>query len=274
MGRSLTRKLLEAHLAKGALHADEENEFRVDQVLLQDATGTMAFLQYEQLGLERIRVPFAIVYVDHNMLQIDYRNPDDHRFLLTFAQKHGIHYSRPGNGICHQVHLERFAQPGTLLVGADSHTPMAGAVGGMVGIGAGGLDAAVLLAGFPFTLVTPKVVRVELRGRLRPWVASKDIILELLRRYTVKGGLGKIYEFVGEGVATLSVTQRAPSPITLSSKKTSNSLRAPRSGAAGLLLPGRTTAKDRAASTLLWHRCFSASGRCWPNRLRGFIAVT
>ncbi|GAC1699866.1 MAG: aconitate hydratase [Candidatus Limnocylindrales bacterium] len=206
-GLNVTQKILSAHLAGGELSAGTEIALRVDQGLLQDTTGTMGFLQLEELGVDRIKIPFAIVYVDHNILAIDFKNPDDHMFLRSFAQKHGIHFSRPGTGICHYLHMERFAKPGQVLLGADSHTVMAGSVA-MIAIGAGGLDVAVALAGHPFVLAMPKVVEVRLDGKLGPWVQAKDIILELLRRRDVKGGVGRIFEFSGPGVATLSVPQR------------------------------------------------------------------
>lgn len=208
MGASLTRKILEEHLASGRLVAGEEVALRVDQVLLQDATGTMACLEFAELGQPRARVPFAIVYVDHNLMQLDYRNPEDHEFLRTFAQKHGIYYSRPGNGICHQLHVERFARPGALLVGADSHTPTSGALG-CLAVGTGGVDAATALAGEPFELATPRVVGVTLEGALSPWTSGKDVVLAILRRTDVKGGVGRIFEFRGDGVVTLPVTDRA-----------------------------------------------------------------
>lgn len=204
---NLTYKILSEHLAGGELRPGEEIGIRVDQALLQDATGTMACLQFEELGLNRIRVPFAIVYVDHNVLQLDFKNPDDHLFLQDFAGKYGGHFSRPGNGICHYLHLERFARPGHTLIGADSHTTSSGSMG-MIAIGAGGLDVAVAMAGYPFVLETPKVVGVELIGSLSPWVQAKDIILELLRRRGVRGGLGCIFEFYGEGVGKLTATER------------------------------------------------------------------
>ena len=206
-GLNVTRKILASHLAGGELTAGAEIALRVDQGLLQDTTGTMGFLQLEELGVDRIKIPFAIVYVDHNILAIDFKNPDDHMFLRSFAQKHGIHFSRPGTGICHYLHMERFAVPGQILLGADSHTVMAGSVA-MIAIGAGGLDVAVALAGHPFVLAMPKVVEVRLDGKLGPWVQAKDIILELLRRRDVKGGVGRIFEFTGPGVETLSVPQR------------------------------------------------------------------
>ncbi len=204
---NLTQKIVAAHLVDGDLTPGKEIALRIDQGLLQDTTGTMGFLQLEELGIDRIRIPFAIVYVDHNILAIDFKNPDDHVFLRSFAQRHGIHFSRPGNGICHYLHMERFAVPGQTLLGADSHTVMAGSVG-MIAVGAGGLDVAVALAGHPFVLAMPKVVEVRLENKLQPWVQAKDIILELLRRRDVKGGLGRIFEFTGPGVTTLSVPQR------------------------------------------------------------------
>jgi aconitate hydratase len=208
MSTNLTHRILEAHLAGGQLAPGVEVPLRVDQVLLQDATGTMAALQYLELRDDRVRVPLAVQYVDHNLIQLDFKNPDDHRFLQTFCARHGIYFSRPGNGICHYLHIERFARPGQLLIGADSHTTTSGALG-MIAIGAGGLEVAAALAGAPFEIETPRVVGVELRGRLRPWVQAKDVILELLRRRNVRGGLGRVFEFHGDGVPGLDVTQRA-----------------------------------------------------------------
>ena len=205
--RNLTRKLLGEHLSAGELVPGEEIDLAVDQILIEDATGSMTALQFEKLNVDRIEVPLAVMYVDHNVLQIDDKNMDEHRYLRTFSARYGLRYSRPGNGISHYTHLERFAKPGELLVGADSHSTMAGAVG-MFAVGAGGLDVAVAMAGYGFTLECPKVVGVELRGQLPDWVQSKDIILELLRRYGVRGGVGSVFEFVGEGVAALSVTER------------------------------------------------------------------
>jgi len=204
---NLTQKIIQSHLTAGELKSGTEISLRVDQGLLQDTTGTMGFLQLEELGIDRIKIPFAIVYVDHNILAIDFKNPDDHLFLRSFAQRHGIHFSRPGTGICHYLHMERFAKPGQLLLGADSHTVMAGCVS-MIAIGAGGLDVAVALAGHGFTMAMPKVVEVRLENKLGPWIQAKDIILELLRRRDVKGGVGRIFEFTGPGVETLSVPQR------------------------------------------------------------------
>lgn len=203
-GRTLTRRVIDEHLVS---ETAEDVELRVDQVLLEDATGTMACLQFERLGEERVRVPLAVSYVDHNVIQFDNRNPDDHVYLRTFAERYGLLYSRPGNGICHYLHLERFARPGHVLLGADSHTTMAGAVG-MLAVGAGATEVAVAMAGRPYVLERPLVVGVELRGALSPWVQSKDVVLELLRRRGVRGGRGRIFEFHGEGVAGLSATDR------------------------------------------------------------------
>src|SRR5215207_2024156 len=205
--RNLTRKLLGDHLLEGDLVPGEEMDLTVDQILIEDATGSMTALQFEALGADSVAVPLAVMYVDHNVLQIDDKNMDEHRFLQSFSSHYGIQYSRPGNGISHYVHLERFARPGELLVGADSHSTMAGAVG-MFAVGAGGVDVAVAMAGYGFSLESPKVVGVELCGELTSWVQSKDVILELLRRYGVRGGVGRVFEFTGEGVSTLSVTDR------------------------------------------------------------------
>jgi aconitate hydratase len=205
--RNLTRKLLGDHLLEGDLVPGEEMDLTVDQILIEDATGSMTALQFEALGADSVAVPLAVMYVDHNVLQIDDKNMDEHRFLQSFSSHYGIQYSRPGNGISHYVHLERFARPGELLVGADSHSTMAGAVG-MFAVGAGGVDVAVAMAGYGFSLECPKVVGVELCGELTSWVQSKDVILELLRRYGVRGGVGRVFEFTGEGVSTLSVTDR------------------------------------------------------------------
>ena len=205
--RTLTRKLIEDHVAAAPVRAGDEVDLRVDQVLLEDATATMAAMQFEELGADRVAVPLAVTYVDHNVLGIDQRDIDDHRFLQAWSARRGLRYSRPGNGISHYVHLERFACPGQVLIGADSHTTMAGAVG-MLAIGAGGLDVAVAMAGHGYPLRVPPVVGVELRGALGDWVQAKDVILELLRRRGVRGGRERIFEFTGEGVATLSATQR------------------------------------------------------------------
>ncbi len=208
MGKNLVEKILESHLISGELKPKEDIAIRIDQTLMQDATGTMAALQFEALDIPRIKTKLSVTYIDHNMLQTGFENGDDHNFLQSFCAKYGLLFSKPGNGICHQVHLERFAKPGQTLLGSDSHTPNAGAMG-MIAIGAGGLDVAVSMGGAPYYLKMPDVVLVRLKGRLRPWVSSKDIILYLLGSLTVKGGLGKILEFGGPGIKTLSVPERA-----------------------------------------------------------------
>ena len=206
---NLTTKIIRNHLEDGGEPPAPGVEIclTIDQTLLQDATGTMACLQFLELDLDRVQVPLAVQYVDHNLIQLDYKNPDDHRFLQAFAAKYGVYYSRPGNGICHYVHVERFAKPGQTLIGADSHTTTSGSLG-MLAIGAGGLDVAACMAGQAFEIKMPSVVGVELRGRLRPWVQPKDIILELLRRRGVRGGLGRVFEFHGEGLPHVGVSGR------------------------------------------------------------------
>jgi aconitate hydratase len=208
MPENLTRQILREHLVDGDLQPGAAIALRIDQTLLQDATGTMACMQYEQLGVPRVKVDRAVQYIDHNVIQLDYKNPDDHRMLQALARKHGIDFSRPGNGICHYVHIERYARPGGILVGADSHTTTSGALG-MIAIGAGGLDVAVAMGGYPYEIACPEVVEVHLAGSLaRPWVQAKDIILELLRRLSVTGGKNKVFEFTGPGTADLSVPER------------------------------------------------------------------
>ena len=209
MGKNIVEKIFDAHRVYGELKTDAPVGLRVDQVYTQDATGTMTWLQFEAIGIDRVKVPLAVSYVDHNMIQTNYMNPDDHRFLETVAARYGAYFSRPGNGISHQIHLERFAAPGKIALGTDSHTPTGGGMG-MIAIGVGGLDAATVMAGSPFELAMPKVVLVKLKGKLeRPWVTAMDVILEILRRLTVKGGVGKILEYGGPGVKDLSVTERA-----------------------------------------------------------------
>ena len=208
MAMNVTQKIIAAHLVSGTLEAGSPIAIRIDQTLTQDATGTMAYLQFEALGLPRVRTELSVSYVDHNMLQSGFENADDHRFLQSFAAKYGVHFSRPGNGICHQVHLERFSRPGGTLLGSDSHTPTSGGAG-MLAIGAGGLDIALAMGGLSFNLNMPQVVGVKLTGRLQPFVSAKDIILEVLRHKTVKGGVGKVFEYFGSGVAHLSVPERA-----------------------------------------------------------------
>jgi aconitate hydratase len=208
MAENATRKILADHLVEGDLEPGEPIALRVDQTLLQDATGTMACMQFEQLDVSRVRVDRAVQYIDHNVVQLDYKNPDDHRMLQAMARKYGIHYSRAGNGISHYISLERFAKPGQIMVGADSHTTTSGALG-MIAIGAGGLDVAVAMAGYPYEIGCPAVVEVWLDGTLnRPWVQSKDIILELLRRLSSSGGKNKVFEFTGPGTADLSIPER------------------------------------------------------------------
>jgi predicted aconitate hydratase len=208
MAQNIVEKVLTEHLIEGKLEPGEVIAYRIDQVLLQDATGTMAWMEFEQLGKDRVQVPRVVQYVDHNMIQLDFKNPDDHFFLQTCAARYGATFSRPGNGISHYVHLERFDVPWQTMVGSDSHTTTAGAVG-MYSLGIGGMDAAVVMAGHPFELQYPSVVRVVLENELAPWVSAKDVILEMLRRLTVKGGLSKAFAFDGPGVDTLDVAERA-----------------------------------------------------------------
>ena len=208
MGKNIVQKIFSSHLVAGKLKAGQEITISIDQTLTQDATGTMAYLQFEAMGISRVKTNLSVSYVDHNTLQTGFENFDDHLFLQSIAKKYGIFFSKPGNGICHQVHLERFGVPGETLLGSDSHTPTCGGLG-MIAIGAGGLDVAIAMAGGPFYITMPKVVLVRLVGALRLWVTAKDVILELLRRLTVKGGVGKIFEYGGEGVKTLTVTERA-----------------------------------------------------------------
>ncbi len=208
MGLTLTEKILRAHLVDGEYVKGQEIGIRIDQTLTQDATGTMAYLEFEAIGVPRVKTERSVAYIDHNTLQNGFENADDHRFIGSVAKKHGIYFSRPGNGICHQVHLERFGIPGKTLIGSDSHTPTGGGIG-MIAIGAGGLDVAVAMGGGAYYITCPKVVRVELTGKLSPWVSAKDVILEVLRRMSVKGGVGKVIEYCGEGVKTLSVPERA-----------------------------------------------------------------
>jgi aconitate hydratase len=208
MAKTLTQKIIEKHLAQGAFAPGSEIALHIDQTLTQDATGTLAALEFEALGLDRVRTELSVSYVDHNILQADFKNPDDHRFLRSIAARYGLWYSPPGNGICHQLHLLHFGRPGATLLGSDSHTPHGGGLG-MLAMGAGGLDVAAAMAGAPFFLPCPQVLGVELVGQLSPWVGAKDVILELLGRLSVKGGVGFVLEYFGPGVETLSVFQRA-----------------------------------------------------------------
>ncbi len=208
MGFTLAQKLIKAHLLEGDMTPGSEIALKIDQTLTQDATGTMAYLEFEAMGVPRVKTERSVAYIDHNTLQTGFENADDHRYIQSVCKKHGLYFSRPGNGICHQVHLERFGIPGKTLIGSDSHTPTGGGIG-MLAFGAGGLDVAVAMGGGPYYITMPRMVRVNLTGRLRPFVAAKDVILEVLRLLTVKGGVGKIIEYGGEGVAALSVPERA-----------------------------------------------------------------
>jgi len=208
MGKNLVYKILASHLVEGRLEPGTEIAIRIDQTLTQDATGTMTYLQFEAMDVPRIKTELSVSYVDHNTLQDGFENADDHRYLMTVAAKYGIYYSKAGNGICHQVHLERFGRPGRTLLGADSHTPTGGGIG-MIAIGAGGLDVAVAMGGGPFYLTCPRVTKVNLSGKLKPWVSAKDVILTLLRQLTTKGNVGTVVEYSGDGIKTLSVPERA-----------------------------------------------------------------
>jgi len=208
MGKSITQKILEEHLVEGKWEPGKEIAIKVDQTLTQDATGTMAYLQFEAMGVPHVKTELSVSYVDHNTVQIGFENADDHKYLQTVAAKYGIIYSRAGNGICHQVHLERFGKPGKTLLGSDSHTPTGGGIG-MIAIGAGGLDVAVAMAGGPFYLTCPKVIKINLKGKLRPWCSAKDVVLKMLEIFTTKGNVGCVFEYGGEGVKTLSVPERA-----------------------------------------------------------------
>lgn len=208
MGMTIAQKLIKSHLVSGDMTCGSEVGLRIDQTLTQDATGTMAYLELEAMDIDRVKTELSVAYIDHNTLQTGFENADDHRFIQSVAKKRGVYFSRPGNGICHQVHLERFGKPGKTLIGSDSHTPTGGGIG-MLAMGAGGLDVAVAMGGGTYYITMPKMVRVNLTGKLSPWVAAKDVILEVLRIMTVKGGVGKIIEYGGEGVKTLSVPERA-----------------------------------------------------------------
>ena len=208
MGMTIAQKILKAHLVDGEMVLGQEIGLKIDQTLTQDATGTMAYLQFEAMGVDQVKTERSVAYIDHNTLQSGFENADDHKYIGSVAKKHGIYYSKAGNGICHQVHLERFGAPGKTLIGSDSHTPTGGGIG-MLAFGAGGLDVAVAMGGGAYYIPMPKMVRVNLTGKLSPWVSAKDVILDVLRQMTVKGGVGKIVEYAGEGVKTLSVPERA-----------------------------------------------------------------
>ncbi len=208
MGYTLVQKIIKDHLVDGEMAPGNEIGLKIDQTLTQDATGTMAYLEFEAMGIDRVKTERSVAYIDHNTLQSGFENADDHKYIQTVAAKHGIYFSKPGNGICHQVHLERFGKPGKTLVGSDSHTPTGGGLG-MLAMGAGGLDVAVAMGGGAYYINMPRIVNIELTGKLSPWVSAKDIILEVLRRLTVKGGVGKVIEYTGDGVASLSIPERA-----------------------------------------------------------------
>jgi len=208
MGMNIAQKIIWTHLVEGKMIPGTQIGLKIDQTLTQDSTGTMAYLQFEAMGVDQVKTKRSVAYIDHNMLQQGFENADDHKYIQTVAGKHGIYFSRPGNGICHQVHLERFGVPGQTLLGSDSHTPTGGGIG-MLAIGAGGLDVAVAMGGGTYYITMPKVLKVNLTGKLKPFVTAKDVILEILRRLSVKGGVGRILEYAGEGVATLSVPERA-----------------------------------------------------------------
>jgi aconitate hydratase len=208
VGKTITQKIIESHLVSGGMTTGKEISIRIDQTLTQDSTGTMAYLQFEAMNVAKVKTKKSVAYIDHNTLQEGFENADDHKYIQTVASKHGITFSRPGNGICHQVHLERFGRPGWTLLGSDSHTPTGGGIG-MLAIGAGGLDVAVAMAGGPYYLTMPKVVRVTLQGKLQPWVSAKDVILKVLQLLSVKGGVGKVIEYAGPGVASLTVPERS-----------------------------------------------------------------
>ncbi len=208
MGLTIAQKIIKNHLVSGEMRVGEEIALRIDQTLTQDATGTMAYLEFESIGIERVRTKLSVAYIDHNTLQSGFENADDHRYIQSVAKKYGIRFSRPGNGICHQVHLERFGVPGMTLIGSDSHTPTAGGIG-MLAMGAGGLDVAVAMGGGEYYITMPKMYKVNLTGKLQPWVSAKDVSLEILRILSVKGGVGAIIEWGGEGIKTLSVPERA-----------------------------------------------------------------
>lgn len=208
MGKTLAQKIIAEHLVSGQMNVGEDIGLRIDQTLTQDATGTMAYLEFEAMGVPRVKTERSVAYIDHNTLQSGFENADDHRFIQSIAKKHGIYFSRPGNGICHQIHLERFGVPGKTLIGSDSHTPTGGGIG-MLAFGAGGLDMAVAMGGGEYHINMPKMTKINLTGKLSPWVSAKDVILAVLQQMSVKGGVGKIIEYGGEGVKTLTVPERA-----------------------------------------------------------------
>ena len=208
MGYTIAQKIIKEHLVSGEMKVGSEISLKIDQTLTQDATGTMAYLEFETMGLKRVKTEKSVAYIDHNTLQSGFENADVHRYIQSVTSKHGIYFSRPGNGICHQVHLERFGKPGKTLIGSDSHTPTGGGIG-MLAMGAGGLDVAVAMGGGAYFITMPKMYKVNLTGKLQPFVTAKDISLEILRILSVKGGVGAIIEWGGEGIKNLSVPERA-----------------------------------------------------------------
>ena len=208
MGKGIVQKILEKHIVEGKYEPGEEIGVKIDQTLTQDATGTMAYLQFEAMDVPSVKTELSVSYVDHNTVQIGFENADDHKYLQTVAKKYGIYYSRAGNGICHQLQLERFGRPGKTLLGSDSHTPTGGGIG-MMAIGAGGLDVAAAMAGELFRMTCPKVVKINLKGKLKPWVSAKDVVLKVLEMFTTHGNVGTVFEYGGEGITTLTVPERA-----------------------------------------------------------------
>lgn len=208
MGKTLAYKILENHLISGDLIPGEEITIKIDQTLTQDSTGTMVYLQLEAMDIQQVKTELSVAYIDHNTLQSGFENADDHAFIKSVAKRHGVLYSKPGNGICHQLHLESYGKPGKTLLGSDSHTPTGGGLG-MIAIGAGGLDVAVAMAKGTYSLTVPEVFKIELKGQLKPWVSAKDVILKILKELSVKGGVGRIMEYTGEGVKSLSVDRKS-----------------------------------------------------------------
>jgi len=255
MGMTIAQKILKAHLVDGEMVVGQEIGLRIDQTLTQDATGTMAYLQFEAMGVDQVKTERSVAYIDHNTLQSGFENADDHKYIGSVARKHGIYYSKAGNGICHQVHLERFGAPGKTLIGSDSHTPTGGGIG-MLAFGAGGLDVAVAMGGGAYYIPMPKMVRVTLTGKLSPWVSAKDVILEVLRQMTVKGGVGKIVEYAGEGCLCRSAR--------LSPTWALSWARRPRSSR--LMRPPRRSSRHRDAATYGF--------RCPPTRTQSTTRST
>ena len=249
MSKTLAEKILKDHLVSGEMISGQEISIKIDYTLTQDSTGTMAYLQFEAMGVPRVKTKKSLAYIDHNMLQSGFENADDHKYIETVAKKHGVFFSRPGNGICHQVNLERFGIPGATLLGSDSHTPTGGGIG-MIAIGAGGLDVAVAMAGGAYYIPMPKILGVELTGKLPFGVAAKDVILEVLRVLSVKGGVGKIVEYFGEGVSSLSVPERA-TITNMGAELGATTSIFPATKRQGLSLPLRDVKKiiDRSAQT-------------------------